>query len=245
MMSRIQRREVWAATGLDDAAAYRQLASILTAAGLPLADAKAQVAAMHTARGYRGDKISKRAYPPVPLTDPDHGPLIGVKLHILTRKTLGGLHTDLQSRALDAAGQVIPGLYAAGEAAGFGGGGVHGYRALEGTFLGGCIFSGRAAGRAMAGEDSAYETTPIFWSDLFDDGYEAIGEVSAGLETVVDTADENLSAAVVYYLDGGRVRGVLLWNVWDSTPVARDLIAETTEQPITDPASLRGRIATG
>ncbi|GAB3117589.1 FAD-dependent oxidoreductase [Janibacter alkaliphilus] len=105
--------------------------------------------------------------------------------------------------------------------------------------------SGEAAGRAMAGEDSAYETTPIFWSDLFDDGYEAIGEVSAGLETVVDAAADDLSAAVVYYLDGGRVRGVLLWNVWDSTPAARDLIAETAEQPVTDPASLRGRIPIG
>lgn len=112
----------------------------------------AQVAAMHAARGYRGDKISKRAYPPVPLTDPDHGPLIGVKLHILTRKTLGGFETDLSARVLGHDGQVVPGLYAAGEAAGFGGGGVHGYRALEGTFLGGCIFSGRTAGRAMAAE---------------------------------------------------------------------------------------------
>ena len=75
-----------------------------------------------------------------------------MRLHTLTRKTLGGLHTDLQSRALDAAGQVIPGLYAAGEAAGFGGGGMHGFRALEGTFLGGCLFSGRTAGRSVAAE---------------------------------------------------------------------------------------------
>ncbi len=72
------------------------------------------------------------------------------KLHILTRKTLGGLHTNLQSAVLDASGKPVPGLYAAGEAAGFGGGGYHGYNALEGTFLGGCIFSGRAAGRAAA-----------------------------------------------------------------------------------------------
>lgn len=78
------------------------------------------------------------------------GPLIGVKLHILTRKTLGGIQTDLSSRAFGNDGQPIPGLYAVGEAAGFGGGGVHGYNALEGTFLGGCIFSGRAAGRAAA-----------------------------------------------------------------------------------------------
>ncbi len=73
-----------------------------------------------------------------------------MRLHILTRKTLGGLQTDLSARVLDAGEQPIPGLYAAGEVAGFGGGGMHGYRALEGTFLGGCIFSGRAAGRAAA-----------------------------------------------------------------------------------------------
>ena len=73
-----------------------------------------------------------------------------MKLHVLTRKTLGGIQTDLQSRALGVDGQPVPGLYAAGEVAGFGGGGVHGYNALEGTFLGGCLFSGRAAGRAAA-----------------------------------------------------------------------------------------------
>ena len=78
------------------------------------------------------------------------GPLIAVRLNILTRKTLGGLETDLDGRVLRPGGEPIPGLYAAGEAAGFGGGGMHGYRALEGTFLGGCIFSGRAAGRASA-----------------------------------------------------------------------------------------------
>ena len=81
------------------------------------------------------------------------GPLVAVRLHILTRKTLGGLETDLSSAVLGADGAgPIPGLYAAGEAAGFGGGGMHGYRALEGTFLGGCLFSGRAAGRAAAAD---------------------------------------------------------------------------------------------
>ena len=84
--------------------------------------------------------------------DPTAGPLIGVKLHILTRKSLGGLQTDLSSRVLTPDGTPLEGLYAAGEAAGFGGGGLHGYNALEGTFLGGCIFSGRAAGRALAGQ---------------------------------------------------------------------------------------------
>ena len=85
---------------------------------------------------------------PAPLLDPANGPLIAVKLSILTRKSLGGLATDLDARVLDADGAPIPGLYAAGEVAGFGGGGMHGYRALEGTFLGGCLFSGRVAGRA-------------------------------------------------------------------------------------------------
>jgi len=82
--------------------------------------------------------------------DPKAGPMIAVKLHILTRKTLGGIETDLDARVLKADGTPLAGLYAAGEVAGFGGGGVHGYRALEGTFLGGCIFSGRAAGRGAA-----------------------------------------------------------------------------------------------
>jgi predicted oxidoreductase len=84
------------------------------------------------------------------LLDPKAGPLIAVRLSVLTRKSLGGLETDLSSRVLGATGQPVSGLYAAGEAAGFGGGGMHGYRSLEGTFLGGCIFSGRIAGRAAA-----------------------------------------------------------------------------------------------
>ena len=112
----------------------------------------AQVAAMRVARSYLGDRISKRAYPPHRLQDPKKGPLVGVKLHILSRKTLGGVETDLSARVLGHDGEPIRGLYAAGEAAGFGGGGLHGYRALEGTFLGGCIFSGRTAGRAMGAD---------------------------------------------------------------------------------------------
>ena len=109
----------------------------------------AQVMAIHNARAYIGDRLT-RAVPPHSLLDPTNGPLIAVKLHILTRKTLGGLHTDMDAQVLNAAGEKVPGLYAAGEAAGFGGGGYHGYNALEGTFLGGCIFSGRTAGRAAA-----------------------------------------------------------------------------------------------
>lgn len=109
----------------------------------------AQVTAVRGARSYRGDKLIRVASPHR-LLDPAAGPLIAVRLSILTRKTLGGLHTDLQARVLDAAGEPIPGLYAAGEVSGFGGGGMHGYNALEGTFLGGCLFSGRTAGRAAA-----------------------------------------------------------------------------------------------
>jgi uncharacterized protein len=109
----------------------------------------AQVTAIHGARRYLADRITRVAAPHK-LLDPEAGPLIAVKLHILTRKTLGGLHTDLDARVLRADGEPLPGLYAAGEVAGFGGGGMHGYRALEGTFLGGCLFSGRSAGRAVA-----------------------------------------------------------------------------------------------
>lgn len=109
----------------------------------------AQVMNIHNARRYIGDKLIRTASPHR-ILDPAQGPLIAVKLNILTRKTLGGFETDLDSRVFGEEGSVIPGLYAAGEAAGFGGGGVHGYRSLEGTFLGGCLFSGRNAGRAAA-----------------------------------------------------------------------------------------------
>ncbi len=108
-----------------------------------------QIAALRSARSYLGDKLIRVAKPHK-LLDPKAGPLIAVRLNILTRKTLGGLETDLSARVLGTDGHPIPGLYAAGEVAGFGGGGMHGYRALEGTFLGGCIFSGRTAGRAAA-----------------------------------------------------------------------------------------------
>jgi uncharacterized protein len=108
-----------------------------------------QIAAMRDTRSYLGDKVMRVA-PLHRLLDPAAGPLIGVKLNLLTRKTLGGLETDLDGRVLTAGGQPLPGVYAAGEVAGFGGGGMHGYRSLEGTFLGGCIFSGRTAGRAAA-----------------------------------------------------------------------------------------------
>jgi predicted oxidoreductase len=110
-----------------------------------------QIAALRGARNYLGDKLIRVAAPHK-LLDADAGPLIAVRLNILTRKTLGGLQTDLSGRVLRSDGEPLGGLYAAGEVAGFGGGGMHGYRALEGTFLGGCIFSGREAGRAAGSQ---------------------------------------------------------------------------------------------
>ncbi|GAA1990202.1 FAD-binding dehydrogenase [Amycolatopsis minnesotensis] len=108
-----------------------------------------QVMAVANARRYLGDRVSRVAKPHR-ILDPAHGPLIAVRLNVLTRKTLGGVQTTLDSQVVRGDGTPFPGLYAAGEVAGFGGGGVHGYNALEGTFLGGCIFSGRAAGLALA-----------------------------------------------------------------------------------------------
>jgi predicted oxidoreductase len=108
-----------------------------------------QMLAVRGARRYLGDRLMRVASPHA-ILDPAAGPLIAVRLHVLTRKSLGGLHTDLSGRVLGADGAPVPGLYAAGEAAGFGGGGMHGYRSLEGTFLGGCLYSGREAGRAVA-----------------------------------------------------------------------------------------------
>jgi len=111
-----------------------------------------QVARIVALRSYRGDKV--RTCNLQPILDPKAGPLIAIREFIVSRKSLGGMQTDLSSRVLDASGAPIRGLYAAGEAAGFGGGGMHGLRALEGTFLGGCILGGRIAGRAIRGESS-------------------------------------------------------------------------------------------
>lgn len=111
--------------------------------------ADAQIAAIRMARRYLGDRLIRVARPHR-LLDPAAGPLIAVRLRILTRKTLGGIQTDLSGRVLRSDGTPLPGVYAAGEVAGFGGGGMHGYRSLEGTFLGGCLFSGRVAGRSVA-----------------------------------------------------------------------------------------------
>ncbi|MDQ0200101.1 FAD-binding dehydrogenase [Neobacillus ginsengisoli] len=110
-----------------------------------------QITALRGARKYLGDKLIRVA-PPHKILDPKNGPLIAVRLNIVSRKTLGGLQTDLSGRVLSSSGGPVPGLYAAGEVSGFGGGGVHGYRSLEGTFVGGCLFTGRQAGRALARE---------------------------------------------------------------------------------------------
>lgn len=107
----------------------------------------AQLMAVHAARNYRGDKLMRTAKPHR-ILDPENGPLIAIKLNIITRKTLGGFETDMNGQVFNGSGELIPGLFAAGEVSGFGGGGYHGYNALEGSFLGGCIFSGRQAGRA-------------------------------------------------------------------------------------------------
>ena len=131
---------------IDEGHLHRQIAARDEQITNPFAK-DAQVTALNATRAFRGDRLIRTAKPHKFL-DPQNGPLIAVRLNILTRKTLGGLQTDLQGRMVGADGEVVPGLYAAGEVAGFGGGGYHGYNALEGTFLGGCIFSGRTAGRS-------------------------------------------------------------------------------------------------
>ncbi|GGS01752.1 FAD-binding dehydrogenase [Streptomyces aureoverticillatus] len=133
---------------IDEAALHRTLAARDREIVNPFTK-DLQVNAIRGARKFIGDRLA-RTVAPHPILDPKAGPLVAVRLNILTRKTLGGLETDLSSRVLQEGGDPLPGVYAAGEAAGFGGGGVHGYRSLEGTFLGGCLFSGRAAGRAAA-----------------------------------------------------------------------------------------------
>jgi hypothetical protein len=132
---------------LDVGALRRQIEARDREMGNPFSK-DAQVTAIHGARRYLGDKLVRTAKPHR-ILDPAAGPLIAVRLNILTRKSLGGLHTDVRARVLDARGEVIEGVYAAGEVAGFGGGGYHGYNALEGTFLGGCLFTGRVAGREV------------------------------------------------------------------------------------------------
>ena len=105
--------------------------------------------------------------------------------------------------------------------------------------------SGEHAGKVMAGADEAYDYTPFFWSDILDYGYEAVGETSSRLDMVEDWKDGEVGTGVVYYLKSGQVRGVLLWNVWDSVDQARELIKETSGSPVPDPESLRGRIPLG
>ena len=132
-----------------DPVALDHIRAQITARDLQLGNAfskDAQITAIRGARAYRGDKLIRTAKPHA-ILDPANGPLIAVRLNVLTRKSLGGLHTDIQGRVLTPSGEVLEGLFAAGEVCGFGGGGYHGYNALEGTFLGGCLFSGRMAGQ--------------------------------------------------------------------------------------------------
>lgn len=133
---------------IDEAALHRTLTARDREITNPFTK-DSQITAIRGARSYLGDRLIRAAAPHA-ILDPAAGPLVAVRLNILTRKSLGGLQTDLSSRVLTTSGEPLPGVYAAGEAAGFGGGGVHGYRSLEGTFLGGCLFSGRTAGRAAA-----------------------------------------------------------------------------------------------
>ncbi|WP_030758614.1 FAD-binding dehydrogenase [Streptomyces griseus] len=142
-MNRITGRDL-----IDEAALRREITARDREVANPFTK-DLQITAIRGARSYLGDRLIRTAAPHR-ILDPKAGPLVAVRLNILTRKSLGGLRTDLSSRVLTETGAPLPGLYAAGEAAGFGGGGVHGYRSLEGTFLGGCVFSGRAAGRAAA-----------------------------------------------------------------------------------------------
>jgi len=133
----------------------------------------------------------------------------------------------------------VPDVYAAGDVAAYADP-LLGRRRVE--HVDNAEKMGEAAGRIMAGAETTYAYTPFFWSDLFDAGYEAIGDLSSDLHTVEDWADDDHKTGVVYYLDGGSVRGVLLWNVWDKVDDARALIAETGQEPLTDTESLKGRI---
>ncbi|MFI5009405.1 MAG: FAD-binding protein [Solirubrobacterales bacterium] len=110
-------------------------------------------------RNWRGDRLRTCAFQRI--VDPKAGPLIAIRLQVMARKSLGGIQTDLGGRVLRAEdGTPIPGLYAVGEAAGFGGGGMHGKRSLEGTFLGGCVFTGRLAAAAIAGSELPLRSAP-------------------------------------------------------------------------------------
>ncbi|MBN9607064.1 MAG: FAD-binding dehydrogenase [Actinomycetales bacterium] len=157
----------------------------------------AQITALRGARAYLGDKLLRVAKPHR-FDDPKRGPFVAVRLRVLTRKTLGGIQTDLDARVLGADGEPIPGLYAAGEAAGFGGGGVHGYRALEGTFLGGCLFTGLVAGRAVAQyvAPREEEPAPAEGSDAASTTDQAEGADEAAPAASGDAAPESSSEPV-------------------------------------------------
>ena len=146
-LDELLRRMAELGEGLDTEQVRQALAARDAAIEDPDTDDR-QVRAIHAAREFLGERLVRTAKPHR-LLDERHWPLIAVKLHTLTRKTLGGIQTNLRSQALTLAGDEIPGLFAVGEAAGFGGGGVHGYRSLEGTFLGGCLHTGHRAGAVV------------------------------------------------------------------------------------------------
>jgi uncharacterized protein len=104
-----------------------------------------QLRRIEFARRWIGDRLRTCRFQPI--LEPAAGPLVAIREFIISRKSMGGLQTDLECRVLDGSGRPLPGLYAAGESAGFGGGGMNGKRGLEGTFLGGCLLGGRIAGR--------------------------------------------------------------------------------------------------
>lgn len=141
-----------------------------------------------------------------------------------------GIVVDAQLRSSDAD------IWAAGDVANFHSPALD--RRLRVEHEDAALGMGRLAGRAMAGGADEYTTLPFFYSDLFDLGYEAVGLLDTRLQVVEDWR-EPYREGVVYYLDGGRVRGVLLWNVWDQVDAARELIAEAG--PF-DAVSLRGRL---
>lgn len=132
-------------------------------------------------------------------------------------------------------------IYAAGDVANFYDYALQSHRRVEHEDAANSM--GRQAGRNMAGAGEDYDYSPMFYSDLFDHGYEAVGVLDSRLQTVADWREEN-EKGVVYYLDNGRLRGVLLWNVWDKVDTARELIADANKvgsEPVQANA-LRGRL---
>jgi 3-phenylpropionate/trans-cinnamate dioxygenase ferredoxin reductase component len=117
-----------------------------------------------------------------------------------------------------------PDIYAAGDAANFFHAALEKRTRVE--HENNAVEMGKVAGRNMAGAKEAYAHIPMFYSDLFDLGYEAVGEMSSKMKTIEDWQEEPFKKGVVYYMDEDRVRGVLLWNVWEKVEAARALMKE-------------------